>query len=292
MRTSYYNKEIVTDASGDLIAVAFGYDYCCEHECGVSAFYKAFDIEGPTKKVQGVKARTIRSFNEKTLLVKSFGKDTILVWNPHLGSWYFGYDRFDDKIPDDLMAAEWSKTTDEELRWTAAWTSGPGTPEFGLRFRYDAKVINELQAAFARKDIAIWLAGRRNPFAGNGLVVAIASRVPEEADEGMIETDLDDIRLAEAAADTGIQAKIDDAVQAYLEKTGRRYGPGSPGYYDLVPGWRLNSRVLEGSRDENIRTKHPVMFFLNPTEQQKNNSGWFTVEELEQWLEGQGPVVK
>jgi hypothetical protein len=32
------------------------------------------------------------------------------------------------------------------------------------------------------------------------------------------------------------------------------------------------------------------MYFLNPMRQQENNFGWFTVEELEQWMEGKGPI--
>lgn len=35
-----------------------------------------------------------------------------------------------------------------------------------------------------------------------------------------------------------------------------------------------------------------TMFWLNPVSQTENNFGWFSLPELRQWLDGQGPIVK
>jgi len=39
-------------------------------------------------------------------------------------------------------------------------------------------------------------------------------------------------------------------------------------------------------------SKHPVWFWLNPQEQDRYEAGWFTVEDLLQWTENKGPVLK
>jgi len=33
-------------------------------------------------------------------------------------------------------------------------------------------------------------------------------------------------------------------------------------------------------------------FWLNPTSQDVYRAGWFTLAQLQQWLAGQGPVIK
>lgn len=35
-----------------------------------------------------------------------------------------------------------------------------------------------------------------------------------------------------------------------------------------------------------------VHYWLNPRDQHLNNSGWFTEQELLDWIDGKGPVVK
>lgn len=34
------------------------------------------------------------------------------------------------------------------------------------------------------------------------------------------------------------------------------------------------------------------MYWLNPTEQQANESGWYSVEDLMLWAENKGPIIK
>ena len=36
--------------------------------------------------------------------------------------------------------------------------------------------------------------------------------------------------------------------------------------------------------------KKEVIFWLNPMEQDKNNFGWFTVEDLKDWAKGKGKI--
>jgi hypothetical protein len=60
--------------------------------------------------------------------------------------------------------------------------------------------------------------------------------------------------------------------------------PTKCGYYACKPSW-----IHEESKYD---TKYDVIYFLNPQEQHRCNFGWFTVEQLDQWLAGTGPVIK
>lgn len=148
------------------------------------------------------------------------------------------------------------------------------------------RVLSEFAEAARAGDLAIWYgAFSRNPFERPGLVIAIPSRVPDLHKRTMLDNDRAINRLADAAEATGIKARIDKANAAAPERASWFHRPF--GYHALSPGWRLESRV--GNLP--IETKHDVMFFLNPAGKEHNH-GWFTVEELDAWLRGEGPVLK
>ena len=93
----------------------------------------------------------------------------------------------------------------------------------------------------------------------------------EEEKAEMLERDQDARRLQAAAEKTGIAKK--------LKKAGL-------GWHALQPAWR------DFFKDPVYRSRYKVIFFLNPEGQDKYNSGWFTVEELLQWIKGKGPIIR
>jgi hypothetical protein len=132
------------------------------------------------------------------------------------------------------------------------------------------KNINTLAQALRDGDIAAWT-GRfgNNPFSRGGLAIAIPSRIPAEQLNAMREADIDRNNLVEAAAQTKIADRLKDA--------GLKW-------FALSPQWVNDEQAPT--------TDHKVRFFLNPMGQQQNNSGWFTVEQLDQWIDGTGPIPK
>jgi hypothetical protein len=130
--------------------------------------------------------------------------------------------------------------------------------------------IDTLAQAIRDGDIAAWT-GRfdQNPFSPGGLAIAIPSRIPAEQLVAMRDADVDRRTLLDAAASTGIEQR--------LEQAGLRW-------YALSPKWAAGEQAE--------RTIHKVVFWLNPQAQSKNNCGWFTVEDLDQWIAGEGPVPK
>ena len=143
--------------------------------------------------------------------------------------------------------------------------------------------LADFDAAARRGDFAMWYGNlSRNPFDRPGLVLAIPSKVPERLKREMLDNDVARNRLADAAAATGIKARIDEA-----RATSRKGFADPIGYHALSPGWLAERRM-----DREVSTTHDVVFFLNPVDQAANNHGWFTVEELDEWISGSGPVRK
>lgn len=213
MRKANQERQILRDDEGNLIAICFGFDFCCEHECGTKALYERLGVSGPTRELQGVKSRQITQYNDEDLVFKTIGDDTILVWDPIMS--YRSHvddnnDSYYKEVPRSLQASTW-KPSEEDAMWTSAWTSGPGTPSFGLRFRNkDAEVLKELHEAFTRKDISLWTL--HGAFGGRGgLVLAITSKVPSPINHTMESADKEAFRLSDASDATGILKRLADA---------------------------------------------------------------------------------
>ena len=131
--------------------------------------------------------------------------------------------------------------------------------------------LEEIREAFQRKDVAIWRGGG-GVFQNAGLVLAIVSRVPKDKADGMREADADRIR----APCTGGRNQDRGAVEK--------------GRQEVVRALTGAEAQIDRRRGE-VKTEYPVMFFLNPMEQEIYHSGWFTVEQLREWAENKGPVM-
>jgi hypothetical protein len=135
-------------------------------------------------------------------------------------------------------------------------------------------ILSEMYDVFQHRDIAIWVGGG-GVFQNGGLMLAIVSNVDEKHKKEMLEVDLNYKGLIKAAKDTGIEEK--------LIKAGKRW-------YALNPKWKSE---FEGGKSPNgSKSKYNVVFWLNPMQQDINDSGWFTVEELELWVDSKGPILK
>jgi hypothetical protein len=121
--------------------------------------------------------------------------------------------------------------------------------------------LRDLYNAFQKRDIAIWLGGG-GIFQNAGLVLGIASRLSKNTIAMWDKTDRERLQLKKDAAATGIEER--------LTRAGKRW-------YALSP-----SRQADGS----------ISFWLNPMEQDQNNSARVTVADLDAWIAGTGPVPK
>ena len=245
---------------GQIIGINLGYDFCAEHERGIGSIKETFGIPGVTGDKVGADARTVTRVPDELKFFENLGGYAYLLLTPAFR--YLEESEFTAEQFDKLLEVR----RDEEF--STAWDDRG----FGIRMKNDAltlgaTVLGQIYEALTKRDAMIFLSGSNNPFAGNGLVLAIRSRVPEDLLTQMKEADDDHLNLVKAAEATDIKEK--------LRAAGKRY-------FALSPRWK--------SADEAAESEHPVVFWLNPMEQQENNFGWFTVEQLLEWIDGKGPI--
>lgn len=119
--------------------------------------------------------------------------------------------------------------------------------------------LKQVYEAFARNDIAIWLGGG-GVFQNAGLCIAIASNLPKDVTDKWYQADVDANKIREEFAATGIEEKLKKAGKSYFALSPRRDKDGS------------------------------LMYWLNPMQQDKNNYGWFKLDDLDAWARDEGPI--
>ena len=268
MRRGMDNGFLYDTDGTTLIGVNLGADYCSEHEWGIKGLHGSFAIPFSDDKKLGLKKRTITAFASSELtFVRE--KERAVLYFEHS---YYMKDADAAKKREDAIR---HVTTKGELHLYGERTLGTAwdADSFGVHVTDEKGIaaLAEIYDAFCRKDAAIWLGGG-GVFQNAGLVLAIVSRVPADKAEDMRAADEDRIKLLAAAKATGIEERLRAAKREW---------------FALSPGWPLKS-----THRGDVKTAHPVVFFLNPREQRRYESGWFTVEQLDEWAQDKGPVVK
>jgi hypothetical protein len=124
----------------------------------------------------------------------------------------------------------------------------------------DQANLHTIFEALEADDAIIMLSGGNRWLGGGGLAIGILSLIPETVKKTLLDADLTAIRLTKDFASTGIEKRLSAA--------GKRWYALRPAYCD----------------DGAIRV------WLNPQEQHKNNSGWFSIVDLDAWIANQGPI--
>lgn len=246
---------ILKDTSGKIVGINLGADYTSEHEWGIDDLKKAFGITG---KGYGIERRTVNQVPSNMTFIDDKKQTVLLVVNIY-GTAKPNLNHFDI-----------GRTTYNEGKLLTAWDS----KTFGINAETesDREAVREIHTAIKNNDLAIWLGGG-GVFQNAGLVLAIVSRIPDEGKKTLYDADIDAEKLKNAALKTGIAAK--------LEKAGCRS-------FALSPKW---AGEIKSTVNGKVKTKHEVIFWLNPYDQQNHEYGWYTVEDLELWAQGKGPVI-
>jgi hypothetical protein len=232
------------ELSDKYVGINLGADYCSEHEWGIKGIKQTLGIPDPGI-IHGIKGRTVTIFPQDKMFYDSRKTHTCLTMerNHHR---LLGWENYElDQNPKELATA-WDENT------------------FGIVVSntYKDKLLL-LKEAFEKKDVAIWLGGG-GVFQNAGLVVAIASLLPDEIDKTWTQMDLDRLKLKKAFNDSGIERILDAA--------GKKY-------FALSPRW-ANEEKTE------------LTFWLNPYDQRNNNFGWFNIKDLIEWSINTGPIPK
>lgn len=273
------------DDNKQMIACNLGADFTAEHEWGIKELYETLGVKNDPKVMGIERYRVQKPRMEQIALIEESKSKAALVCL-HYGSdmKYLAESGVDKYCHGEL--AFWPK----EAELATAWDGS----SFGIRVQrpVNIKRLRRLHDSIQKGDAAVWLGGG-HVFKNGGLVIGIISAIPEASKKMMYDAHVDWAKLEEAADLTGIKQRIDALNEEFSDQHKGSYASPPCGYYALRPNWMMKS-VLRGDphKPTDIKSKHPVVFWLNPREQQKNESGWYTVEELEQWIEGKGPVVE
>jgi hypothetical protein len=251
------------DNGGKFIGVNMPGDYCAEHEWGIKPLIKLFDRDPARFKINGHAPyeNSVKFLNKKdyAILGCDAGSSRLMdfSWLKTLSS--------ETSKPELRKALAYY--VDISAEFSGAWCED----EFiiSVTGKEPVRQLGKLYDSICINDAAIWLGGgNSNPFDRGGLCLAVYSELKPEIIKAWEEAYVDNQKLKEAVAATGIEQKLKDA--------GKRY-------FALSPKWL--------SEEQRHRSQHPVVFWLNPWEQNIHNFGWFVVEELEQWINNEGPIV-
>jgi hypothetical protein len=274
MRTAFNDVGWLTDERHAVMGFSLGFDFCAEHEWGNPFLSEALGL--PENEVPvGVEDRTMTE-------VPSFLKLVEYEWKSRDKRRKTGLPAAMLYLTDSYLRAEESQSPQElsvtldaglcecNASWytpeagdiASAWCGRDG---FAINVRGTENVakLKALYTAFQNKDIAVAPAAVMG-FQRKALAFVIVSSLSHETREDIRSKDLAAKRLADAATATGISAALERANLTW---------------YALSPRWRDG----EGSE---------LLFFLNPCKQTLFCSGWFNVEELQEWCAGTGPIVE
>jgi hypothetical protein len=258
MRRGYNNGFVFEN--GELIGMTLGADYCAEHEWGIKTTRSVF---GCDDNAVGIDRYRITQLPARFAWLETARKNKA----------GFIFDRYElPSTYDGLVKVmrSYPKEKHKENEFESAWSDG----DFGV-LSTDKSAIKHLRTiyeAIVNKNAIIMLGGG-GVFQNAGLVIAIADKIPEATKTMWKEEHEAKIALTAEFKATGIEEK--------LRAAGKRWFALSPSIFP------------NGFRNEHHNISERVMLvFLNPQEQQKHNYGWFTIQELEQWANNEGPVFQ
>lgn len=270
------NPTWLKDDAGKVIALNLGADFTAEHEWGINELRRTLGIDGVVeqrfarekpkyKKPHGMARRKIARHESVKLYL--YDDKAVLLCESPLNLKY---------LDDDIKKVGLKKAIEKHPhglpRYNAlgtAWDEG----SFGVYGQgAEVDLIKDLYKAFQDDNVAVWIGGRQLAFENGGLILCVVDRTPADCLELLRSSDEDSQKLQEASDATGIIKRLADA---------------NRGYFACSASW-LKPTFKPQGRDP--KSAHPVIYFLNPMGQDTNNSGWFTVEDLDDWIAGKGVI--
>lgn len=254
----------------NLIGVNLSADYCSEHEWGIKRLREMLKTD---QKAIGLDKGIIhdsKDFFQKSYVVTVHGrkKSTKATFTGFLVM--SEYRREHEQKDDAKIDGELHPYGDSDL--CSAWSESDlaviakkGTPgEKHLQTIYKACTSGDGMICFSSSM-------KGNPFERSGLCIMIRSRIPEEWQQAAIDEEDEKARLEQAWTDAG-----GPEVMEKLKKAGKNW-------------FSLGTHIAELDRDDGTKA---LCSRLNPMEQQMYNSCWVTVDDLKDWLNNNGIIVK
>ena len=292
MRGTTHNKLwlLEDDNEQSVVGVSLGADHCAEHEWGIGPLNEMLGIchtlgfgkrRDPETGPCGIERYTVGASHSVEEDIFSFASDHnyafFLCWRPwkkddsdfsnltqtvKKGGWLFR---------ECQPKRDWTAPLKRESPIAEDWEFSSAWHDSGFILLAPKKYENrvkELYEAALRHDLAVWI-GPGGPFSNGGLTLAIVSKIAQKHLDSMKEADEAAARLRKLFRESGIEQRLKEA--------GKKYFACSP---SMVP------------EDEKRETKYKIICWLNPQDQEDNHYGWYTIEDLDLWAQGEGPVIE
>jgi hypothetical protein len=238
-----------------LLGINLGSDYCAEHEQGIEGIYQSFGCIRDDANYLGISRRIVREIPNNLVYIENKFKNrnySHLVLPRYTLSDVENFTPV-SYLPKELVTS-WSKDS------------------FGIsvyKNKNYKKYLKEIYESFLKKDIAIYYVMKNpsNPFERPGLYLGITSKISEDDKKKMYELDFNSVCLKKEFDNSGIYDKL------------KRY---EMPFLGLKPEWVKNF-------DREFNTSYNIVCYLN-TFSRDYNSGWYTIEELDLWIQGVGPI--
>jgi hypothetical protein len=246
--------EIIFDGT-KVVGVNLSADFCAEHEWGIKRLKEVFGT--PTDiGVYGMRRRQITQVPKNLSWVKYTQEGQKLEGFMFASFLYGDINKMASENRELTIYKPFRSNVTPTI--AAAWSEN----DFAVVSTDQTQTaqLKEIFDEFNNLNIIVMLSGRNNPFENSGLVIAIADRIPQVHVKDWEVADKDAHKIQQEFAATGIEKLLKDA--------GKKYFALSP------------RRQLDGS----------LRYWLNPMEQQDNNFGWFTLDDLKLWVVNKGPI--
>jgi len=259
MRRGENKTGILTTKKGALVAVALGWDFVTEHEIGIAPLRREFHLfEVNMQSIVGLERYQIQTVPNNLVFIDNDEYTS-------LGLFRVSTDPRSMPHRELRLRPPWRQDEPAET-FVGAWSD----QSFGMLStdKKERRYLRELHEAFLAKDIAIFK-GSGFGYDNCGLVVAKVSRVPREHRQLMEASHTESLKLSQLV----------EAIENETHLTQKLKAAGK-GWFALSPQF-----------EPEAKSKYQVRYWLNPSDQKNHKHGWFTVEELFQWIENKGPVV-
>lgn len=297
------------------VGIALGHDFCAEHEWGTKELKEMCGIPESIKKNMGIACRIITKC--PPLVYKEGIDNDVKHAVLFTGDSWRSKEENEKYTPHDLekyvedirweieWEIEWAKKhaskkkslkkgkketeiiiepENEKDPIVTAWDGG----SFGVGVLGDKEVgyLLELHEAFKNKNVAIATTNLRpnNPFSNTSLTLMIADRVPQEVRDNMYHADKEYFDREDYEEEIGMK-KIIEENKAKRGKAGFKY------YMACSPEWvdydDAEQRELRKTKN---KTKFDIMYWVNYADDE--TYGWFTVEEIREWLTGNKKLIE
>lgn len=295
MRKASQDNGIIV-VNDKFVGIALGYDYCAEHEWGIKDLKRVCGMPEANKNNMGVKNRTITKCPPLVFREETHKKRNFAILYSSSSTWQT-QEELEKHLPHDF------KNWKDDLLWNEKWnTEHPSTRgdkdnistawdggSFGITVMGDKEVeyLKELYEALKKCNITIAVANLRakNPFAGSSLCLMITDRIPQETLDAMYNGDKEYFDREDYEKEIGMK----EIIAKYGNKNGYQ---GLHYFMACSPKWiDYDDEKAREKRKKELNTKYNIQYWINYSDSD-NNAGWYTVEEICEWLTGSKRLVE